>query len=481
MQQKITQQTGIAQQLTMTPRLAEAISLLAMPQTELAIWMQEQLESNPMLEELPETETLTTAPQTNSDDETLDLAQEKDLFEEDRRALEELERWDWQEYFDSVADGEMPGMAEPAVEDYYSATPDLPPNLPESLWSQLKLLTSDPEILAIGYEIIGALNDAGYLVDKLDDLAKRLGKPLASIENVLLEYIQTLEPAGVGARNLAECLQLQLRDKTIPPDDPVYAVVHHLDLIPQPQKLAKTLDINLNELNSAISLIKSLNPKPGLAFGSTPNQDIAPEIFVSLSGDKPSVNMEEWNIPTLTISPKYRSMIEHPENLPPETRQYLERMLGRALWIIRSVDRRRRTIFDIANHVFERQKEFLKKGPGALRPLTMQETADQVGVNVSTVSRAVANKYVQTPQGIFPFRHFFLGSLPAGGGAEVSSDAVQQKIKKLIDEEDPSHPYSDDSLAKLMAKSGIKVARRTITKYRHQMGIEDAASRRRIP
>lgn len=479
MKQGISQQTNISQQLAMTPRLAEAIALLAMPMMELSTWIREQLESNPMLEEEenPETAPLPTAEITPPQND--DTAEESDTPSDDYNAMEELERWDWQEYFDAVADGEAPQLSEPAEEDYYSNTPDSPPDLAESLFQQLKLRTSDQEILSIAYEIIGSLSDIGYLTEPLSEMATRLGKPQELLESILQEYIQTLEPTGVGARNLEECLRLQLVEQGFPPDDLVFRILEHLEIIPEQEKLVKLLKANTEDVSQAVATIRSLNPKPGLAFGTTQNQDAVPEIFVRLEEGKPVITLDEWDAPNLTISPKYRAMLKHPEELPTETRTYLGRMLGRAFWTIRSLERRRRTIMDVATRVFQHQTAFLTAGQGSLRPLTMQEVAEHVGVNVSTVSRAVANKYVETPQGVFPFRHFFLGSLPDDAGGSVSSDAVQQQIRQIIDNEDPIHPLSDETIAKTLATQGIQVARRTITKYRHLMGIADTASRRR--
>jgi RNA polymerase sigma-54 factor len=474
----ISQRSSIQQQLTMTPQLAEAIAILAMPVTELATWTREQLEENPVLEE--EADVVPVKPEAQpASAEAAQAEQERDLHEEDRRALEELEKWDWTEYFDSVADGEESQLAEPAEEDYYSEVPQKPPNLAETLLEQLNERTSDSEILAIGYELIGALDEAGYLTEDVTSVARRMKKLPAAVEKVLVDYIQTLEPAGVGARNLAECLRIQLREKSVPPDNPAYAMLEHLALVPHPDRMAKALGLEADAVREGIALIQSLNPKPGLALGFTPNPDIIPEIEVHLSEGKPVITLEQWNVPTLKISPKYREMLEHPESLTSEAKRYLGRMYGRALWIIRAVERRRRTIQDVAKVVFGKQKAFLEKGRGVLTPLTMQEVADLVGVNVSTVSRAVANKYVQTPHGVFPFRHFFRSSLPTTRGGAVSSEVVQEALRTMIAEEDPAHPLSDDAIVKKLAGQGIKVARRTITKYRNLMGIADTALRRR--
>jgi len=475
----ISQRTTIQQQLTMTPQLAEAITILAMPVTELATWVRTQLEQNPVLEE-EETDIVPVKPEAQPEgEESSGAAQERDLYEEDRRALEELEKWDWTEYFDSVSDGDESQLAEPAEEEYYSEIAQKPPNLAETLWEQLNECTSDPDVLAIGFELIGALDEAGYLTEEVPNIARRLKKTSAVLEKVLEDYIQTLEPAGVGARDLAECLRIQLREKAIPAQNPVYAMLDHLALIPHPERMAKALKLEPDAVKDGIALIQSLNPKPGLALGFTPNQDVIPEIEVHLAEGKPIITLEQWNVPTLKISPKYRAMLEHPENLSDDAKRYLGRMYGRALWIIRAMERRRRTIQDVSKVVFNKQKGFLEKGPGALKPLTMQEVADLVGVNVSTVSRVVANKYVETPQGIFPFRHFFRGSLPTTRGGSVSSEVVQEQLRQMIAEEDPTHPLSDDAIVKKLMEQGIKVARRTITKYRNQMGIADTAIRRR--
>ncbi len=474
----ISQRTTQQQQLTMTPQLAEAITILAMPLTELALWTREQLEQNPVLEE--ETDIVPVKPEAQPESvESAQAEQERDLYEEDRRALEELEKWDWTEYFDSVSDGEESQLAEPAEEEYYSEIAQKPPNLGETLWEQLNERTSDLEVLAIGYELIGALDESGYLTEDVASIAKRLKKTPVKVEKVLVDYVQTLEPTGVGARDLAECLRIQLREKAIPPENSAYAMLDHLALIPHPERMEKALGLDADAVKDGIALIQSLNPKPGLALGFTPNPDVIPEIEVHLSEGKPAITLEQWNVPTLKISPKYRQMLEHPEKLSDEAKRYLGRMYGRALWIIRAMERRRRTIQDVAKVVFNKQKGFLENGPGALVPLTMQEVADLVGVNVSTVSRVVANKYVETPQGILPFRHFFRGSLPTTRGGEVSSEVVQERLRAMIVEEDPARPLSDDAIVKKLTEQGIKIARRTITKYRNAMGIADTAIRRR--
>ncbi|MDD3643216.1 MAG: RNA polymerase factor sigma-54 [Candidatus Krumholzibacteria bacterium] len=471
MEMKINMRLGMQQRLVMTPRLQQALKLLQMPTQELQQVLRQEILQNPMLEEVDEIE----------ETEALD---EEAPAEEDRSAEKEPEEParredEWDDYFET-AFGMGGGTAEVEErEDFLERVPVAKPSFADFLMSQLRLETEDERILEIGAYIIGNLDDSGYLVCPVKEIARTFSTTDEEIEKVL-KTIQTFEPVGVGARDLRECLLIQLKTKDMLDSLAARIVSDHFEEFKQKKYLdiSKKLKISLKEVQAQAAVIGSLNPKPGLDIFSEGPRYVIPDLVVERVGDKFVIFLNDRNVPRLRISQSYRSELQGDHEISEETRNFINSKLKNAKWLIQTIEQRRRTMIKVMESIAEAQRDFFEKGAGALRPLTLQQVAIKIGMHESTVSRVTTNKYVQTPRGVYELKYFFSSALSTESGEEVSAKSAKLNIKEIIAKEDAKKPLSDQKIADMLRDDGLIIARRTVAKYREQLGILPARHRK---
>jgi len=473
-QQKL--HTKLVQKLILTPSLQQAIKLLPMSTLELADLLNQEMVENPLLEEVP-TEELQPAEQQQQ--------QEKPA---DQQPADKGDSWDDAdyEYFfgDYLDDG------------YRSRTPsevkELPPientlstaaSLADHLEWQLSLQTDDERLKRIGHAIVGNLDDDGYLVASVEEIAAMGEWPVGDVERAL-QHVQTFDPIGVAARDLQECLWLQIRHLGLEGTPTEKIVTEHLRLLQNHQvpEIARKLGISLDDLKEHVEIIRNLDPKPGSRFNPSQSQYVIPDVYVVKVEDQYVAALNEEGLPQLRISPVYRRLLDKTGagggEQNDETRDYVKDKFRSALWLIKSVDQRQKTIHKVATSIINFQREFLDHGIEYLRPLVLRDVANDIGMHESTVSRVVNNKYMHTPQGVFELKYFFHSGISSSFGESVSSVTIKQRIRKIIENEDPRKPLSDSKIVSILQKEGLMLARRTIAKYREELKIPTSNQRK---
>jgi RNA polymerase sigma-54 factor len=457
-------QLKLAQQLTMTPQLQQAIRLLQLPIMDLRTQIQEALEENVMLEidepEAPEAE------------EIEGVAQE----EPDEIAVAVEAEWADRQ---TVEPGEAPVNFEPRTQQEFA---DLSgESLKDHLIWQLNLENLDDRSKAIGHTIIDAINEDGYLSDELETIQATLRPEIdAGITEIgtVLSLVQRFDPTGIGARSVSECVLLQLGQ--LAPDTPglehaKQVATEYLELVAEQQfgALRRRLNVSDEELGDVIALVRACHPRPGAAIFATASDYIVPDVFVRRADGVWTVELNHSMAPQLRVNQSYASSLGRSGEY-----DVLKTQLQEARWLIRSLEIRNETLLKVAVTIVQRQTQFLERGDEHMRPMVLKDIAESIEMHESTVSRVTTNKYMHTPRGVFEFRYFFSSHLSSADGEE-SSTAVRAKIKKLISSEEPERPLSDSHIAKLLSEQGIKVARRTVAKYREGMNIPSSSERKR--
>lgn len=451
------------QKLIITPELKLAISLLQYSTVELLNYLQQELQENPVLE-AGEAE----------DSEREVCSPEEPTEAEDDFPWEEYFRDRSYESFDPVYPAREPL---PSVENYAGEARTLAQELTE----QLSLLPLPAEERSVAIYLVGNLDSRGYLQGELEELARPLDALPHELESAL-KVIQGLDPAGVGCRDLRECLTLQLERDNNPSPLAMTIVREFLPAVADGrfEYIVSRLRCGRKEIREAIDLIRTLNPKPGSGYsGGSETSYIIPDLVVEKVGGDYWVVVNDSSIPYLNINPFYQNLVKASGG-DRQLSSFVKRKLESALWLIRSIEQRRLTLFRVASQLVELQRGFLDQGIKRLKPLTLKEVAQRVGVHESTVSRATANKYMQTPRGLFPLRFFFSGGLTGTEGEDYSSRCIKTFLKELIREEDPDRPFSDLRLADLLLEQNIVISRRTVAKYREEINIPSSHKRRRI-
>jgi RNA polymerase sigma-54 factor len=469
-QQKL--HTKLVQKLILTPSLQQAIKLLPMSTLELADLLNQEMVENPLLEEVP-TEELQPAEQ-----------QQPEKAPE-QPATEKPDAWDDAdyEYFfgDYLDDGYRPKTPQevkelPPIENTLSTAGSLSDHL---MW-QLSLQTNDEKLVEIGKAIIGNLDDDGYLVASVEEIAAMQDWPVGQVEKTL-QHIQTFDPIGVAARDLQEYLWLQLKHLGLEGTITEKIVTEHLRLLQNHQvpEIARKLGVQIEDLKEHVEIIRNLDPKPGSRFNPSQSQYVIPDVYVMKVEDQYVAALNEEGLPQLRISPVYRRLLDKTgaENSD-ETRAYVKDKFRSALWLIKSVDQRQKTIHKVATSIINFQREFLDHGIEHLRPLVLRDVANDIGMHESTVSRVVNNKYMHTPQGVFELKFFFHSGISSSYGDSVSSVTIKQRIRKIIENEDPRKPLSDSKIVSILQKEGLMLARRTIAKYREELKIPTSNQRK---
>jgi len=482
---EIKQQLRLSQQLVMTPQLQQAIKLLQLSRLELVNLVQQELQENPVLEEGLENEELTTPPsevQPEAETPEPEVPQASEVApEREPTDAEKIADLDWQSYMDAYP---QTGFSERPEEDErrsLESTLTRRPRLSDHLEWQLQLSSFTEEERAIASFIIGNLDDDGYLQATLEEIAQQSGHPLERVEATLTKF-QAFDPPGVAARDLRECLLLQLRALGI--EDPLVRklVEDHLGGLQKRdfRGIARAVGLSVEEVAAAGRVIARLEPRPGRAFGGEDPVYITPDIFVVKIGDDFHILLNEDGLPKLRINNLYKSVLGRGSGAAKETKDYVQEKVRSAIWLIKSIHQRQRTISRVMQSIIKYQREFFERGINYLKPLNLRDVADDIEMHESTVSRVTTNKYVHTPQGIFELKYFFNSSISRFDGEAVASESVKERIRRIISAEDPRRPLSDQRIAEMLKAANIDIARRTVTKYREAMNILSSTQRREV-
>ena len=468
-------QLRIGQQLTMTPQLQQAIRLLQLPTIELQAQIREALESNVMLEVEDDGEDGLSLEElaTSSDERAADPADQ--AAEEPTVEISE----DWSEPTAAESDAPWSGGDDDRL---LNLADESGQTLTDHLLWQLELAHLDPRSLMIGRAIVDAINDDGYLTDSLEEIAATLLPEIvaepAEIDS-MLGVVQQLDPVGVGARSVAECVALQLAqlDPSTPGLELAFQLARdHLDLVAKQEYVAlrRQLHCSIEDLDLALLLVRGCHPRPGSGLQQSRTEYVVPDVFVRRTPAGWAVELNPSSLPRVRLNQTYAGLVTRAED-----HAVLRNQLQEARWLLRSLEIRNDTLMKVARTIVQRQTAFLEQGEEAMEPMVLKDVADAIEMHESTVSRVTTGKYMHTPRGILEFRFFFSSRVSGDGGAEVSSTAIRARIRKLVAGEDPAEPFSDSKLAELLLQDGIQVARRTVAKYREALGIASSSERRR--
>jgi len=479
----------LSQQLVMTPQLRQAIKILQVSRAELETLIDEEMAENPVLEEGLEQEEEEERPRTeeplaaeaNGEDTWPEAREQRETTAEIEPGQREI---DWKEYLDNYSN-DWHGSSATAADYDDEKRPTLENTLVRSLsltehliW-QLRMgnLRSDEESVAA--LLIGNMDKDGYLQVDIEDVAFETHEDYDLVERAL-QRIQDLDPPGVGARDLRECLLLQIRTHAKQDSVAARIVRDHLGLLESKRydKIAKELGCPIEEVVEAAQYISTLEPKPGRNFGDGDVRYITPDVFVQKVGDEWVVTLNDEGLPRLRVSGYYRRVLG--DATVGDAKRYVQEKMRAAAWLIKSIQQRQRTMYLVTQSIVRFQHTFFEHGISHLKPLVLKDVAMDIGMHESTVSRATANKYVHTPQGTFELKFFFTSSLQGTDGDEVSAESVKERIREIIAAEDPRHPLSDQHIAKMLSKEHVGIARRTVAKYREMMGVLPSSKRRQV-
>ena len=486
MQQKLTLQAKLQQKLILTPSLQQAIKLLPMSTLELADMLQQEITENPLLEE--ELERPPSEQQENEAEEGAPPV-ETSAVETDGKPEPEPKRddsmneIDYESFFSDYLDEgyrprtsyEIPEL--PPIENTLSTTASLADHLD---W-QLRMAPADEQTVELGEAIIGNIDEHGYLQASVEEICDMGNYDRESVERALA-LVQEFDPIGVGARDLRECLLIQLRHLELAGTPVETMVTDHLDLLQSHRfnDIAKAMKLPVEEVIEHCEIIRRLDPQPGSKFNTEKSHYVTPDVYVLKVDGKYEVVLNEDRLPQLRISSVYKRMLENKSEDNAATRDYVKEKLRSALWLIKSVDQRQKTIYKVANSIVRQQNEFLEHGVEHLRPMVLRDVAIDIGMHESTVSRVVSNKYMHTPQGVYEMRYFFHSGIASVGGEHVSSVTIKQRIRKIVEEENPKRPLSDSKIVKILEDEGLVLARRTIAKYREELRIPPSNQRKNL-
>jgi len=491
MRLSFSQDLRMVQKQVLAPRMIQSMEILQLPILALQERIEQEMEENPGLELAEE------APESAAEEREIEDRPSPDAPSEEERELvidethsnegdfERLMQMDeeWPDHFE-----ERPHPSRGEIEEAGDRKADAmanmvarPQTLQDYLHDQLGWFDLEADLRAMADRIIYNLDSNGYLQGRLEDLlGPNADEDDLALAERALKLIQKLDPPGVGARDLRECLLLQLTPGMACYEQLQTLIANHLEDIEHNRlpAIARRTGYSIELIQQAVAELRKLSPKPGAEFHDVAAPPGTPDVFVEPDEDgRYRVRLEDGQTPSLYISPYYRKLFQSAETSP-ETREYIKRKVNSAQWLIDAIQQRRSTLTKVSQAIVDHQKEFLDKGPEAIEPLKMQQIADKVGVHVTTVSRAVDDKWIQTPRGIFPLKRFFCGGTTGADGEEVAWDAIRLKLQEIIDAEDKQHPWSDEQLVEQLAAHGLTVARRTVTKYRKAMGVLSSRQRR---
>ena len=478
---ELRQQLKLAQKLVMTPQLRQAIKLLQLNRLELTNALQAEMEQNPLLEEAIDT------PETTTNLESLSAEEVKEIPEapattqvtgDDPSSVAEVNWEDYTNNFDSDFSfaRETPPADAPSQFDFISATPGLASYLQ---W-QLTHLDLDELDKEIAHFIVGNLDGHGFLEADIADIRDFANCSTEEAEGVL-RLVQSLDPPGIAARDIRESLLLQLERKGLE-DSLAYRIVdEHLEQLQTRNYalIARQTGVTVRNVQAAVDVITSLTPYPGNEFSNEQTNFVIPDVYVYKIDDEFVIQLNNDGLPRLQLSSEYQELLKQKKKLGAESRSFLQEKKRSAEWFIKSIQQRQRTIYKVMESLLKFQHDFFEKGPGYLKPLILHDVAEDIGMHESTVSRVTSNKYVHTPQGIYELKYFFSTAVATTNGDTVAAEAIKNRIRQLIQKEDSAKPLSDNKISELLNAEGIKVARRTVAKYRDQLKILPVKHRRK--
>ncbi len=466
------------QTLIITQRLQQALKLLQMPTLELQQALKTELERNPLLEEIDEIE---------EERETEEAKEEAGTAEGTTETPEAAPKDDasdrevnWEDYWPDTFDTPTTARVDDPDAEFYERVPVTVKSLGDYLTDQLRLTERSEEEIAIGEYLIGSIDENGYLQTTVDEVAEATGMAPERIEEIL-GHIQAFEPPGVGARNLQECLWIQLVQKKLEETLAARIVQDQFDnlLNRRFSEIGRHFKVPVEVVQSAGDLIATLDPRPGQAIAVEETKYVIPDLIVERVGEDYVVTLNDRNVPRLRISSAYADTMRKKEAGNEEARAFIKDKLSAAKWLIGTIEQRRKTMIKVMRRIVEEQRDFFERGVQGMRPLTLQQIANHIGMHESTVSRVTTQKYVQTPRGVYELKYFFSSGLQTEDGDDVSAKAAKEKISGLVAEEDKKDPLSDQRIAELLQEKGLKIARRTVAKYREALRILPARARRR--
>jgi len=483
----LNQSTQLRQELKINPRLYQAMDLLYMPLLDLQQHLKQELLNNPFLEMVE--------PEEEEEEEGAET-EEAAAPEEEKAPNDEI---DWEGI---LLDGFDAGgrREEHEEKEYYEPVTVDTRDLGDHLRDQIALLDLDPRQMLLAEEFIGNINEDGYLACPVDDIRTSINDvvreaaeaaerdlddiPLYTEEEVqaMLSTVQALDPPGVAARDLRECLMLQLRDAGLEQSVPYRLVRDCFDELINHRwsEISKRFGISPADVQKAADEIAKLDPKPGLVYSDASDNYIIPDLVVEKIDGKYHIFLNDANLPRLKLSRAYQEIARDKKKFEGENKEFISNKLNSANWMIQAIEQRRQTMLKVMNYIVERQRDFFEKGVQYLKPLTLREVAEVISMHESTVSRVTNEKFVQTPRGVLPLKFFFSSGLSTTGGEDVSARGIKDQIQKLVENEDPKHPLTDQAIVNILKESGVQIARRTVAKYRDQLGVLSARMRKRV-
>ena len=474
---ELRQQLKLTQQLIMTPQLQMAIKLLQLSRLELMDAIRQELEENPTLEEQLETVSKEQLdPETKADIQPAEKPPEVTIDEKISGDI------DWSNYIDEY---NSPGRVRMETEDHdtpqYEAFISHKESLSDHLLWQLLMSSPSEEEKRIGSLIIGNIDKDGYLKSDLEDLAQQGQVTVEDIEEVLF-LMQTFDPVGVCARDLTECLLLQAHSLGLKNTLVTEIITHHLNHLENKnyKAICRAQKVSLDEVIAAVNIITALEPKPGREYSDEEPQYITPDIYVYKTEDDFAIVINDDGLPKLKVNSFYKQAISQNKEVSGNAKDYIQDKLRSAAWLIRSIHQRQKTIYKVMESILKYQREFFDKGITHLKPMVLRDVAEDIGMHESTISRVTTNKYAHTPQGIFELKYFFNSSIKRVHGEAIASASVQEKIRRLIENEDGRKPLSDSKMAEMLKAQNIDIARRTVAKYREIMGVLPSSKRKRF-
>jgi len=470
----------------MTPQLQQAIKLLQLSRVELEEMVTKELQENPALEEGPAEEAEASGEQPRSETQASVPENGSELvLNRELSAVDKIGTLDWQEYLDTHSNSIHGSLTAEATSDDGDSPPSWENSLTKKttledhlIW-QLRLSKITERESTIGSYVIQNLDQNGYLVLSREEICTATGSSAEEVEAVL-RRIHFFDPVGVAAQDLRECLLIQLENLQLSDSLAAKIIASYLNFLESKryEKLAKDLGVTIDEIAEAAHLIATLEPKPSRGFEQDEVRTVLPDVFVEKVGDEYVIFLNDDGVPRLRVNSLYRRLAGQEGAAEEQARQYLQEKVRAAHWLIKSIQQRQQTLFRVTQSIFKFQQEFLDHGVSNLKPMVLRDVAEDIDMHESTVSRATANKYVHTPQGLFELKFFFQSGLHSGNGEDVASESVKEKIRGIIAAEDQRKPYSDQHIAAALSNDSIEIARRTVAKYREAMGILPSSKRR---
>ncbi len=484
----MSQSTQLRQELKINPRLYQAMDLLYMPLLDLQQHLKQELLNNPFLD-------LVDIEEEDEEEQT-----EAEAVPETPEEKERGEEIDWEEILLDGFDTAGGRREEHEEREYYEPVTVAKRDLSDHLRDQVSLLELSPREMLLADEFLGNINDDGYLAIPLEQIVESVNEmitqaaesqdrdladlPMYTVEEgvTMLSTVHELDPPGVGARDLRECLMLQLGEAGLTQSVPYRLVRDCFDelIAHRWSEISKRFGISASDVQKAADEIAKLDPKPGLRFRSGDENYIIPDLIVDKIDGVYNVFLNDANLPRLRLSKAYQEIARDKKKFDGENKEFISNKLNSANWMIQAIEQRRQTMLKVMNYIVDRQRDFFEKGVQFLKPLTLREVAEVINMHESTVSRVTNEKFVQTPRGVLPLKFFFSSGLATSDGDDVSARGIKAQLEKLVQEEDPRHPLTDQAIVNILRESGVQIARRTVAKYRDQLGVLSARMRKRI-